>query len=80
MSKPRGNRYRGTQLRRNLFTGGAASGVRGGLSLPRRRLNGTWEPETPMLTEKPKCKNHKGESTEAESQGRNSAYELGSPR
>ena len=80
MSKPRGYSYRGIELRRNLLTGGAASGVRGGLSLPRRRLNGTWEPETPMLTEKPKCKNHKGESTEAESQGRNSAYELGSPR
>ena len=47
--------------------------------MPRRRLNGTWEPETAMLTEKPKCKNHKGESTEAESQERNSAYELGSP-
>ena len=80
MSKPQGDRYCGIKLRRNLFTGGAASGVRGGLSLPRRRLNGTWEPETAMLTEKPKCKNHKGESTEAESQGRNSAYERGSPR
>ena len=31
------------KLRRNLFTGGAASGMRGGLSLPRRRLGGTWE-------------------------------------
>jgi hypothetical protein len=34
-------------------TGGAASGMRGGLSLPKRRLSGTWEPETAMLTEKP---------------------------
>jgi hypothetical protein len=35
-----------------VFTGGAASGMRGGLSLPRRRLSGTWEPEAPMQTEK----------------------------
>src|SRR4029077_149215 len=27
--------------------------MRGGLSLPRRRLSGTWEPETAMPTEKP---------------------------
>jgi hypothetical protein len=47
MSKPRGVCYCGTKLRRNLFTGGVASGMRGGLSLPRRRLSGTWEPETP---------------------------------
>ena len=26
--------------------------MRGGLSLPKRRLSGTWEPETPMQTEK----------------------------
>ena len=31
------------KLRRHLFTGGAASGMRGGLSLPTRRLGGTWE-------------------------------------
>jgi len=60
MSKPRGSRYRGTELRRNLFTGGVASGVRGGLSLPRRRLNGTWEPEIPMLTEKPQVQETRG--------------------
>jgi len=72
MSKPQGCRYYGTKLRRNLFTGGAASGMRGGLSLPERRLNGTWEPETPMLTESHKCKKHEGESTDAETQGRNS--------
>ena len=30
MSKPRGSRYCGTKLRRNLFTGGAASGNRDG--------------------------------------------------
>ena len=46
--------------------------MRGGLSLPKRRLNGTWEPETPMLTESHKCKKHEGESTDAETQGRNS--------
>ena len=40
------------KLRRNLFTGGVASGMRGGLSLPKRRLSGTWEPETAMQTEK----------------------------
>jgi len=60
MSKPWGSRYHGTKLRRNLFTGGAASGMRGGLSLPRRRLNGTWEPETPMLTEKPQVEEPQG--------------------
>jgi hypothetical protein len=27
--------------------------MRGGLSLPKRRWSGTWEPEAPMLTEKP---------------------------
>jgi hypothetical protein len=43
MSKPRRYYYYGTKLRRNLFTGGAASGMKGGLSLPRRRLGGTWE-------------------------------------
>src|SRR5258705_13551829 len=52
MSKPRGNRYCGTKLRRNLITGGAASGMRGGLSLPKRRLSGTGEPETSMIKEK----------------------------
>jgi hypothetical protein len=44
--------YCGTKLRRNLITGGVASGMRGGLSLLMRRLSGTWEPETPMRTEK----------------------------
>ena len=34
MSKPRRYSYCGTELRRHLFTGGAASGMRGGLSLP----------------------------------------------
>jgi len=34
MSKPRRFHYCGTELRRYLFTGGAASGTRGGLSLP----------------------------------------------
>src|SRR5258706_7731661 len=60
MSKPRGNRYCGTKLRRNLITGGAASGMRGGLSLPKRRLSGTWEPETPMPTEKPQVEEPRG--------------------
>jgi len=54
MSKPQGDRYCGIKFRRNLFTGGVASGMKGGLSLPKRRLDGTWEPETPMLTEKPR--------------------------
>ena len=48
------------QLRRNLFTDGAASGMRGGLSLPKRRLSGTWEPETSMLTEKPQVEEPRG--------------------
>src|SRR6267154_2954314 len=60
MSKPRGSRYCGTKLRRNLFTGGAASGMRGGLSLPKRRLSGTWEPETSMQTEKPQVEEPRG--------------------
>jgi hypothetical protein len=34
MSKPRTCHYRGIKFRRHLFTGGAASGTRGGLSLP----------------------------------------------
>src|SRR5271169_2443544 len=42
------------------FTGGAASGMRCGLSLPRRRLSGTWEPETPMRTEKPQVAEPQG--------------------
>jgi hypothetical protein len=60
MSKPRGDGYRGTKLRRNLFMGGVASGMRGGLSLPRRRLSGTWEPETSMRTEKPQVAEPQG--------------------
>ena len=48
------------KLRRNLFTDGAASGMRGGLSLPMRRLSGTWEPETSMLTEKPQVEEPRG--------------------
>jgi hypothetical protein len=35
--------------------------------LAMRQLNGTWEPETPMQTEKPQVgQNHEGESTDAE--------------
>src|SRR5262249_61942064 len=60
MSKPRGRRYCGIKLRRNLFTGGAASGMKGGLSLPSWRFSGTWEPETPMLTEKPQVQEPRG--------------------
>ena len=37
--------------------------------LVERRLSGTWEPGTPMQTEKLKWKNHEGESTEAEPRG-----------
>ena len=48
------------QLRRNLFTDGAASGMKGGLNLPRRRLSGTWEPETAMPTEKPQVEEPRG--------------------
>src|ERR1700730_1040650 len=52
MSKPRGVSYCGISSDENLLTGGAASGMRGGLSLPMRRLSGTWESETAMQTEK----------------------------
>ena len=38
MSKPRRGDCCGDKLRRHLCTGGAASGMRGGLSLPTRRL------------------------------------------
>jgi hypothetical protein len=48
------------RLRGNLSTGGAASGMRGGLSLPTRRLSGTWEPESSMLTEKPQVEIPRG--------------------
>jgi len=34
--------------------------MRGGLSLPMRRLSGTWEPETSMLTEKPQVEEPRG--------------------
>jgi hypothetical protein len=40
--------------------GRRASGMRGGLSLPKRRLNGTWEPETAMLTERPQVEEPRG--------------------
>jgi len=43
--------------------------MRGGLSLPKEALSGTWEPETPMRTEKSQVQNHKDESTKAETQG-----------
>src|SRR5258708_10341910 len=60
MSKPRGVCYCGTKLRGNVVTGGVASGMRGGLSLPKRRLSGTWEPETRMRTEKPRVAEPQG--------------------
>jgi hypothetical protein len=34
--------------------------MRGGLSLPRRRLSGTWESETAMRTEKPQVAEPQG--------------------
>jgi hypothetical protein len=34
--------------------------MRGGLSLPKRQLSGTWEPETPMQTEKPQVEEPRG--------------------
>ncbi len=34
--------------------------MRGGLSLPKRRLSGTWEPETAMPTEKPQVEEPRG--------------------
>jgi hypothetical protein len=46
MSKPRGVSYCGISSDENLLTSGAASGMRGGLSLPMRRSSGTWESET----------------------------------
>jgi hypothetical protein len=39
-------------------------GMRGGLSLPKRRLSGTWEPELRCERRSHKWKNHEGESTE----------------
>ena len=56
--------------RRNLLTGGAAPGMRGGLSLPMRRLSGTWEPELRCKRRSHKWKNHEGESTDGQFQGR----------
>jgi hypothetical protein len=38
--------------------------MRGGLSLPMRRLSGTWEPETAMLTEKPQVEDPRGREYE----------------
>ena len=43
--------------------------------LAMRQLNGTWEPEISMLTEKLQVgRPHEGESTDAESQGRTVSY------
>ena len=69
MSKPRPRDYCGTELRRNLFTGGVASGMRGGLSLSKRRLGGTWEPETSMTTEKPQVEEPRGREYGGEDSG-----------
>jgi len=48
------------ELWRCLFTD--RSGIRheGGLSLRKRRLSGTWEPGTPMRTEKPQVEEPRG--------------------
>ena len=48
------------KLRRHLFTGGVASGMRGGLSLPTRRLGGTWRSLQVMLRKTYKCEPRKG--------------------
>jgi len=51
--------------------GGAASGMRGGLDLPKRRLSERGNLRQPMQTEEATSgSNHEGESTNAESQGR----------
>jgi hypothetical protein len=49
--------------------GGAASGMRGGLSLPKRRLSGTWETETPMRTEKSQVAEPQGREYEGGDSG-----------
>jgi hypothetical protein len=43
--------------------------MRGGLSLPARRLGGTWEPETSMLTEKPQVEAPRGREYGREDSG-----------
>ena len=58
------------ELRRRLFTD--RSGIRHERwpELAMRQLNGTWEPETPMQTEKPQVgRTHESESTDAEFRG-----------
>ena len=69
LPKPRHGHYCGTELRRNLLTGGVASGMRGGLSLSKRRLGGTWEPETSMKTEKPQVEEPRGREYGGEDSG-----------
>src|ERR1700693_2041810 len=43
--------------------------MRGGLSLPKRRLSGTWEPETSMQTEKPQVEEPRGREYGSEVSG-----------
>jgi len=43
--------------------------MRGGLSLPTRRLGGTWEPETSMQTEKPQVEAPQGREYGGEDSG-----------
>src|SRR6266403_655028 len=60
MSKPRGVSYCGISSDETCLRAERQSGMRGGLSLPKRRLSGTWEPETPMPTEKPQVEEPRG--------------------
>jgi hypothetical protein len=48
----------GTSSDETCSTGGTASGMRGGLSSPRRRLSGTWESEASqrLLKEHQRCR------------------------
>src|SRR5258708_29575931 len=55
MSKPRGVSYCGISSDETWLRGGL-----GGRSLPKRRLSGTWEPETAMPTEKPQVEEPRG--------------------
>jgi hypothetical protein len=43
--------------------------MRGGLSLPKRRLRGTWEPETPRQTEKSQVAEPQGREYEGGDSG-----------
>src|ERR1039458_6197906 len=65
MSKPQGVVTAGSAPAKACLRTGRHPALRWP-ELAERRLSGTWEPGTPMRTEKPQVEEPQGESTEAE--------------